>query len=557
MSGRRLVPQRLEKIVVGLVVLIVFSAVPGGSLLAANLASQGHQVHGSVAAPTAAEISPICDAPQPAKILGPSSNPPSSPTSTLITPPGGVVNFATTSSALYVNTGNQIIAYTLSGSEVRSFALPTKLANRHGSGISQPVVDSSGNIYLASYYDGVVDKFSPTGTLLWSVDPQGGNPTGLFSIRTGAAFKLVASVLQNTSASEVVNPSNGAPEGTFPLYDDFDYVTQELGGNLLFSGNGHVETLNSAGKAFSSFGANHTEGVGVHTGSGTQFYYPGQAVQGSNGTIYTADLLNTIEATSPQGFLEGTTTLGQNSNGGDNLTLAGRNFSLVGSTFFYIGGSPFNPASDNISVDPSVDPHRVSRLAPRSGRLPRVGSQPVLVRCRQLLRPRKDPRSERLLRSLVDLAGIRSAAHLLGGEQQLTRCRNRAGFHHDPAPDHGHPSRTHPVEDSDSRSETRSLSRPGLPLQHPHVPEAPARDHLPPLHRRSHRGRAEPRQPTEWNRTWRSDRSPGCRTQRTTRARRTPRGDDRLEHLPPQLFSFGTDRGILWPVGDDLLRRHR
>jgi hypothetical protein len=340
-----------------LAALTVFSALPGASLVAAHAspqASQGPEVRGSVAAPTAAEITPVCDAPKAAKILGPSSGPSGTPTSTLVTPTGGVINFAATSSGLYVNTGTQIITYTLSGGEVRSFGLPAKLANRHGNEISQPVVDSSGNIYIASYFDQVVDKFSPTGTLLWSVDPQGGNPTGLFSLRSGSSFKLVVSVAQHTSGSDLLDPSSGSVEGSFPLFDNFDYVTQESGGNLLFSGNGHVATVNPAGKVFSTFGSSHTEGAGVHTGSGTQFYYPGQAVQGGNGTIYTADPSNTIEATSPQGFLEGTTTLGQNSNGDDNLTLGGNNFALVGSTFFYQGGPPFNSAADNISVIPQA-----------------------------------------------------------------------------------------------------------------------------------------------------------------------------------------------------------
>ena len=45
-------------------------------------------------------------------------------------------------------------------------------------------------------------KFSPTGTLLWSVDPEGGNPTGIFSVGTGSGFQLVVSVVQDKSASE-------------------------------------------------------------------------------------------------------------------------------------------------------------------------------------------------------------------------------------------------------------------------------------------------------------------------------------------------------------------
>ena len=59
----------------------------------------------------------------------------------------------------------------------------------------------------------------------------------------------------------------------------------------------------------------HQRSQGAHTGSGTQFDYPAQATQGPDGTIYTADPLDTIEATSPKGYFEGYTTLGQNSLG--------------------------------------------------------------------------------------------------------------------------------------------------------------------------------------------------------------------------------------------------
>ena len=137
--------------------------------------------------------------------------------------------------------------------------------------------------------------------------------------------------------------------GFFPLFDNSDYVTQESDGNLLFSGNGFVETISPTGTVLSSFGSSQDELNGLRTGSGTQFEYPAQAVQGADGTIYTADPLDTIEATSPQGYFESSTTLGQNSNGGGNLAMGGWNFYLVGSTFYYQGGPPFHSAGDNIS----------------------------------------------------------------------------------------------------------------------------------------------------------------------------------------------------------------
>ena len=339
--------RRTGRALVGIIVLV---AVIGGSLGAAHAGPPTPQISGSVAAPSAADISPICDAPDPTGILGPSSSVPSDPTSTLVSPPGGVVNFTATSTDLYVDTGSQLVTYTLAGSEVRSFNLPSVIVDRQGNEVSQPVIDPSGNIYLASYYDQILDKFSPTGQLLWSVDPGNGNPTGIFSVGVGADFELAVSVVQDTSGSDLINLSTGAVSGSFPLFDDFDDVTQESDGNLLVSGNGYVETLDPTGSVLSSFGSSRVEGAGVHTGSGAQFYYPAQAAQGPDGTIYTADPLNTIEATSPQGYLEGSTTLSPGDSTSYTLAMGGHNFYLVGSTFFYQGGPPFNSGADTIST---------------------------------------------------------------------------------------------------------------------------------------------------------------------------------------------------------------
>src|ERR1700722_18569332 len=332
------------------VLVVVLVVVLAESLVAAHAGAPTPQIHGSVAAPTASDISPICDAPDPTGILGPSANLPANPTSTLVNPPGGVVNFTATASDLYVDTGSQLITYTLSGQEVSSFVLPAAILNSHGNEVSQPVIDPSGDIYLASYYGQLVDKSSPPGHLLWSVDPEGGNPTGLFSVGKGSGFELAVSVVQHQSKSDLIDLSTGAVSGSFPLFDDFDYVTQESDGNLLFSGNGYVETIAPAGTVVSSFGSSRVKGAGAHTGSGSQFYYPAQAAQGPDGTIYSADPLNTIEATSPQGYLQGTTTLGRDNNGGFVLSMGGDNFYLVGSTFFYQGGPPFNSGADNIST---------------------------------------------------------------------------------------------------------------------------------------------------------------------------------------------------------------
>jgi len=301
------------------------------------------QIPGSPAAPTAAETSPQCTTTNPAAVLGPqSSSLPSKPVSTVVTPSGGVTGFTATSSDLYVNNGTQLVTYSLTGARQGAFTLPTSFDT--GSVVSQPVVDPSGDIYLASYYAQKVDKFSPGGTLLWSVDPSGGNPTGLFSVGTGGSFQVVASLTQNNSSSDVLNPSTGATTGTFPLVDRIgDFVTEESGGDLLFTGNGYVETVSPTGAALATFGSPNIEGNNLHTGSGAQFFYPAQAVQGADGTIYTADPLYTVEATSPEGILKGSTTLA------NNLNFGGSGLALVGDTFYFQSGPPFDSAGDAIS----------------------------------------------------------------------------------------------------------------------------------------------------------------------------------------------------------------
>ena len=327
--------------VFGSVALATAALVAATVLGTAHATASPPQIAGSPAAPTASEVSPECTTTTPAKVLGPAgATLPSKPVSTVVTPPGGVTSFAATSTNLYVNTGTRVAIYTLAGAAIGSFALPAAFADANV--VSQPVVDSSGNIYLSSYYGKSVDKFSPSGTVLWSVDPSNGNPTGLFSVGTGGGFQLVVSLTQNSSSSLILSTSTGASTGTFPLVDD-GYVTQEAGGNLLYSANGYVETVSPTGKVLSTFGAPNIELNGIRTASGTQFTYPAQAVQGADGTIYTADPLYTMEATSPAGLLEGSTTLGSS------LNFGGRNFALIGTTFYFQSGPPFNGAADAIS----------------------------------------------------------------------------------------------------------------------------------------------------------------------------------------------------------------
>ncbi len=172
------------------------------------------QIAGSPAAPTASEISPVCTTTTPSTVLGPSTTVPANPVSKLVTPTGGVENFAATATDLYVYTGSQLAIYTLAGAPVTAFALPATFGSADE--VSQPVIDPSGNIYLSSYYGTAVDKFSPTGSLLWSVDPQHGNPTALFAVGTGSNWRLMVSIVQSGGAEPGPRPDDRLGVGHVP-----------------------------------------------------------------------------------------------------------------------------------------------------------------------------------------------------------------------------------------------------------------------------------------------------------------------------------------------------
>ena len=108
--------------------------------------------------------------------------------------------------------------------------------------------------------------------------------------------------------------------------------------------NGYVETVSSSGSVLSTFGASGTAGNGSHTGGPYQFYYTSQAVQGSDGTIFTADPLGTVEETSPTGILEGKSTLG------GALSFGSWGMQLSGSSFYFASGQPFDGGADAVST---------------------------------------------------------------------------------------------------------------------------------------------------------------------------------------------------------------
>lgn len=301
-------------------------------------------VPGSVPGPPLSSVDPVCGVPGPGTttLLGPRRELPANPLTPLVQPVGGLRNFAVSSAGIVVNTGSTIMEYSLSGQLTGSFSLPSAFSN-FTSGVTAPLLLPGGEIVLASYYGKTVDGFSPGGTVLFSVDPDGGNPTGAFEVMNPSRHVRLAVSLRDARKS-VLLEANGSRIGTFPLVDDSGFVTTEPNGDLLYGAGGFVTEWNpTATKVITRFGSSELRGRDSHTGGPYGFYYQGQAVAGPDGAIYTIDPNDTIEKTSATGLLEAATTL----NG--SLSLAGSNAYLVGGDLFLQTGTPFSD-EDGISV---------------------------------------------------------------------------------------------------------------------------------------------------------------------------------------------------------------
>ena len=326
------------------------------------------------------------------------------------------------------------------------------------------MVDSSGDIYLSSYYGQTVDKFSPSGTLLWSVDPRQRQPDR--PLLGGDGVQLRAG--DEPGAGHRVQPGAQHLDRRHQRHLPADRPGRRLrdpGGRwqpaLL------RQRLRRDGQPDRP-GAVHLrrpniEGNNQHTGSGSQFYYPAQAVQGPDGTIYTADPLHTMEATSPVGYLKGSTTLG------GTLNFGGWGFALVADTFYFQSGPAFNDVGRrHLHV---LALHRQDYLAPSRRRPTRwAGARALHVGHRQLLRPGHHPGVDATFDPWWISQAARPGAVLLGGERRQPDRRDRAGTHGAPAAHHGHRARLDPPDHPVGGHRPRPLRGPGLPARHVHGP---------------------------------------------------------------------------------------
>ena len=368
------------------------------------------------------------------------------------------------------------------------------------------MVDSSGDIYLSSYYGTAVDKFSPTGHAAVVGRPAEGQSRPDSSpwapAPTSSWWPAWSRTRRRAWSS---TPSTGATSGTFPLVDRSGL--RHPGGRRqpALSGNGYVETVSPTGQVLSTFGAPNIEGNDEHTGSGSQFYYPAQAVQGPDGTIYTADPLYTMEATSPAGFLQGSTTLGQRPRlRRMGLRPRGRHLLL-----------PERPALRRRQPTPSpsfslaiASPTYLDAIQAPSDRLG-WGAGLATPATGNYFAPGTTPDRGRHLRPVVGLGGLAtSSCPTRSRTTPPSTAETVPTAHRARPPDHGHRPRLHPARPSRRPTPRRDPTRCRPPCS------------TPPRHPPPRSGR--PACPTPWARRVTASTSPPCRPVSAPAARPTP-----------------------------------
>jgi len=174
----------------------------------------------------------------------------------------------------------------------------------------------------------------------------------------------------------------------------------------------------------------------AHRG-GEPVLLPGPGRPGPRRTIYTADPLHTMEATSPAGFLQGSTNLD------NSLSFGGWGFALENGTFYFQSGQPFDPSGDAISTFSLAKRHRLPRRPPVPVRQPRLGRGRDHPATANYFAPGTTPTVD----ATFDPCGRpwpRTRAVVLGRERRLARQRADADRHGDQPAHHGHRARLDP-----------------------------------------------------------------------------------------------------------------
>ena len=436
-------------------------------------------------------------------------------------PPGGVVNFTATSTDLYVDTGSQLITYTLSGAEVSAFTLPSGIVDRQGNEVSQPVIDPSGNIYLASYYDQVLDKFSPTGKLLWSVDPERRQPDRdllgghRLQVRAGGQRRA------GQSGSDLIDLSHRGGERILPAVRRLRLRDPGVGRQPARLGQRLRRDARSDRHGALDLRVEPDRSCRGPHRLGDPVLLPGPGRAGSRRHHLHRRPPRHHRGHQPPGLTSRAPPPSART------ATAAASWPWAAATSIW-SAPPSSTRGDRRSTTapttspPSPCPRSTPTSTPPMPRPTPSGGGPA---CRRRPRPTTSPRGPpRRCRASFDPWWLADASHLELSysveNDRLVGRRDDARPHHRPAPDHRRRAGRHPPDHPGRRPTARALPGAGLALRHRHLAADAPRHHLHALHRRRHRGQPRPRQPAARHRRRRAGRPAGGGPQRPARARR-------------------------------------
>ena len=367
----------------------------------------------------------------------------------------------------------------------------------------------------------------PTGTLLWSVDPGGGQPDR--DLRRGhraPTSQWRSAWCRTRRRSDVLDPATGAVTGTFPLCRRRRLRhPRDRRRPPLLRPTATSKTVSPDRHRARPPSAHPTSRATASTpGRGPSSTTRPRPSRAPDGTIYTADPLTPWRPPVPDGILQGTTTLGGALDFGGWGLRPGRLDVLLPER---PAVQQRRPTTSPRSPWPPLQTYLGGVQAPVDS--PRLGRRPVHAGHRQLLRPRHHP--------AVTPPSTRGGSRRPPTSSCPTRWRTPPRSTPRPCPpppssrSRPRPGRWPSIPLTIPAADDRpgSLRGAGLALLgHLHHPAHHPRHHLHALHRRRHRGRPRLRHPARRHRRRRPGRPPGRGPQRPARAGRPARATCRL-----------------------------
>ena len=277
----------------------------------------------------------LCGISNTSSITGPPPPTPPSPT-ILAKSTSSIAGFAVSTSELVVLEGGSVDIYSLGGVPLSSFSVSLG----YPSSQSSIVVGPDGSIYINGTVNQswVVDKFSSTGTLDWSV--SAGLDNGIFPWHDAYGNFAIGVVERGRSTGVLLGPDGSQPAGAEPIpgLGDGAFVTQTPSGGLIASMNGYVYEYSAAGTQTFYFGGQGSDGA---PGSPLSFGALGSAVEVGS-TLYIADGgagpqgHGIVEVEASTGRFEGWASDDALGDLTENPTLA-----FDGTNFYFANGGPY------------------------------------------------------------------------------------------------------------------------------------------------------------------------------------------------------------------------